>query len=233
MDVHREFDALRRKHGVEGGFGMKKVTRKYAFEQPNVPRGEADWYKVVYGYDQPQLPGDLSGATFSKVFGTNTSAFEMLVIKRKIMGPCWLEVKGCLPVTQKPTSWCHLEVRIKDPKNVKPFSESDSSAPKEIPPLTVMSINARTIVNHTMNTQELLAVSTAVWEQYNIDDPTPVEKLRHVPQTVMRPLGEKFPPNFEARAPRQQIKTVRSEREVLNLTLSEFSATLWGLTSES
>lgn len=96
-----------------------------------------------------------------------------------------------------------------------------------------MSINARTIVNHTMNTQELLAVSTAVWEQYNIDDPTPVEKLRHVPQTVMRPLGEKFPPNFEARAPRQQIKTVRSEREVLNLTLSEFSATLWGLTSES
>ena len=52
MDVHREFDALRRKHGVEGGFGMKKVTRKYAFEQPNVPRGEADWYKVIYGYDR-------------------------------------------------------------------------------------------------------------------------------------------------------------------------------------
>jgi DNA polymerase alpha subunit A len=52
MDVHREFDTLRRKHGVEGGFGMKKVIRKYAFEQPNVPRGEADWYKVVYGFDR-------------------------------------------------------------------------------------------------------------------------------------------------------------------------------------
>ena len=121
------------------------------------------------------------------MFGTNTSAFEMLVIKRKIMGPCWLDVKGCVPVTQKPvcvvkhkaptslercthskdylqTSWCRLEVRVKDPKNVKPFSESDASAPKEIPPLTVMSINARTIINHTMNTQELLAISTAVWE---------------------------------------------------------------------
>lgn len=28
-----------------------------------------------------------------KVFGTNTSAFELLVIKRKIMGPCWIQIK--------------------------------------------------------------------------------------------------------------------------------------------
>jgi len=60
MDVHREFDELRRKHGVEGGFGMKKVTRKYAFEQAEVPRGEADWYKVVYGFDRKELPYNLS-----------------------------------------------------------------------------------------------------------------------------------------------------------------------------
>lgn len=25
--------------------------------------------------------------------GTNTSAFELLVLKRKIMGPCWLQIK--------------------------------------------------------------------------------------------------------------------------------------------
>ena len=28
-----------------------------------------------------------------KIFGTNTSAFELLVLKRKIMGPCWLQIK--------------------------------------------------------------------------------------------------------------------------------------------
>jgi DNA polymerase Pol2 len=219
MDVHQEFDALRRKHGVEGGFGMKKVTRKYAFEQREVPQGESDWYKVIYGFDQPQLPGDLSGATFSKIFGSNTSAFEILVLKRKIMGPCWLEVKGCVAVTQKPATWCRLEVRVDNPKDVNSFSEADANAPKEMPPITVMSINARTIINHNMNSQEILAVTTAIWEGYNIDDPTPVEKLRHVPQTIVRPLGEKFPPNFEVRAPGQQIKTVRTERELLNLTL--------------
>ena len=37
---------------------------------------------------------DASGPTFSHVFGTNTSAFELLVLKRKIMGPCWLDVKS-------------------------------------------------------------------------------------------------------------------------------------------
>jgi hypothetical protein len=41
------------------------------------------------------LPTDLSGNTFSHVLGTNTSAFEMFVVKRKIMGPCWLEIKDC------------------------------------------------------------------------------------------------------------------------------------------
>lgn len=43
---------------------------------------------------EPELPLNLSGSTFSHVFGTNTTLFEMLVVKRKIMGPCWLEVKN-------------------------------------------------------------------------------------------------------------------------------------------
>lgn len=43
---------------------------------------------------EPEIAIDCSGPTFSHVFGTNTSAFELLVLKRKIMGPCWLEIKG-------------------------------------------------------------------------------------------------------------------------------------------
>lgn len=42
---------------------------------------------------EPALPLDCSGRTFSRIFGTNTSAFELFVLKRKIMGPCWLEIK--------------------------------------------------------------------------------------------------------------------------------------------
>lgn len=43
------------------------------------------------------LPMNLKGRTYSRVFGTNTSAFELFVLKRKIIGPCWLDVKGAVP----------------------------------------------------------------------------------------------------------------------------------------
>lgn len=43
---------------------------------------------------EPEIPQGSQSATFSHVFGTNTSPFELLAIKRKIMGPCWLEIKN-------------------------------------------------------------------------------------------------------------------------------------------
>ncbi|KAJ9107960.1 hypothetical protein QFC20_003645 [Naganishia adeliensis] len=225
-EVHSELDSIRRQHDIKGVFGVKKVLRKYAFELPEVPRGENEWYKVVYGFDQPAMPSNTEGATFSKIFGTNTSAFELLVLKRKIMGPCWLEIKGCIRKTVDPASWCRLEVKVDDPKNVNPFPETDQTAPKNIPPLTVMSLAVRTIVNHEANNQEILAVTTSVWETYNIDDPTPPEKIYHTPYTIVRPLGEKFPPNFEQRCRNErQMATARGEREMLNYVLNIFTKT--------
>ena len=47
----------------------------------------------IDGIAEPQLPNNASSPNFSRVFGTNTSAFELLVLKRKIMGPCWLQIR--------------------------------------------------------------------------------------------------------------------------------------------
>ena len=43
---------------------------------------------------EPALPNNICSPNFSRIFGTNTSAFELLVLKRKIMGPCWLQIKN-------------------------------------------------------------------------------------------------------------------------------------------
>jgi DNA polymerase alpha subunit A len=51
-EVHSELDSIRRQHDIKGVFGVKKVLRKYAFELAEVPRGEHEWYKVVYGFDR-------------------------------------------------------------------------------------------------------------------------------------------------------------------------------------
>ena len=43
--------------------------------------------------EYPTLPVDLKGATFSHVFGINTTSLEHFLLSRKIKGPCWLDIK--------------------------------------------------------------------------------------------------------------------------------------------
>jgi DNA polymerase alpha subunit A len=118
---------------------------------------------ILAVHTEPALPLDLSGKTFSRVFGTNTSAFELFVLKRKIMGPCWLDVREP-EFSDKAATWCKLEILVTDPKTINPFSDSDDSAPKEMPPLTVMSLSARSIVNHQANKKEIVCTSARVWQ---------------------------------------------------------------------
>lgn len=111
--MYEEFGQIAEKNGIKEWMG-KQVDRKYAFEMPDIPQ-EGNYLKVLYSFDrklrlphrdksvlnlgywtltlEPQLPLDTSGKTFSHVFGANTSAFELFVLKRKIMGPCWLNIQ--------------------------------------------------------------------------------------------------------------------------------------------
>ncbi|WOO77500.1 DNA polymerase alpha catalytic subunit [Vanrija pseudolonga] len=218
-DVYQEFDNIRNKHGIEE-WRAKFVNRKYAFEDHTVEHGESEWMKVVYPFDQPEIPVGTTGATFSHVFGANTSAFELLVLKRRIMGPCWLDIKGA-EVSTKATSWCKIEFTVSDPKNVNPVKEDDETAPKDTPPLTMMSISLRTIVNHRENKTEILVASVRTWEGVNIEDPTPPEKQPSSVTTIVRPI-EKFPPGLEqrARSERSPFQAVKAERALLNSLLA-------------
>ncbi|WRT65216.1 uncharacterized protein IL334_002159 [Kwoniella shivajii] len=218
-DVFSEFDNIRRKAGIEE-WAASYVQRKYAFEDKSVEKGESEWMKVAYGFDQPEIPMGTTGQTFSHVFGTNTTPFELLVVKRKIMGPCWLKIENPT-LSTKSASWCKIEFSVTDPKTVNPFSETDSSAPKDTPPLTIMSISLRTIVNHRENKTELLCATTRTWEGCNIEDPTPPDQLRSSLSTIIRPI-EKFPPGLEARGKtdRSPFQTVKAERALLNSLLA-------------
>ena len=74
-------------------FKSMKVTRSYAFGEKDVPV-ESEYLEVRYSSEFPALPADLAGETFSTVFGTNTSALEMLILDRRIKGPCWLDINS-------------------------------------------------------------------------------------------------------------------------------------------
>ena len=60
-------------------------------------------------------------------------------------------------------SWCKVEATVSDPKDINPFAETDDDAPKETPPLTVVSLSLRTIVNHRENIREIVCATSRIW----------------------------------------------------------------------
>ncbi|THV05329.1 DNA polymerase alpha catalytic subunit [Dendrothele bispora CBS 962.96] len=221
-DVYRDFDMIRKRAKI-GKFRAKFVKRKYAFGEPNIPNGEAEWLKVVYPFTEPQLPSTAQSPNIARIFGTSTSAFELLVLKRKIMGPCWIHIKNPI-IEHKGVSWCKLEATVNDPKDFNPASESDPNAPKDMPSLTVMSLSVRTIVNHRENKKEVVCAAARTWHNMVIDDPTPPEKLPCTVQAFVRPL-DRFPNNFEAQA-KMNGKGIISPLKNERMLLSSFLATL-------
>ncbi|KAF9219738.1 hypothetical protein BS17DRAFT_760418 [Gyrodon lividus] len=214
-DVYDDFERIRRKLGIKS-WKARWVKRKYAFDVSDVPK-ETEWMKVLYSYEESQIPMDACSPNIYKIFGTNTSIFELFVLKRRIMGPCWLTIKSAV-VENQGISWCKLEASVSDPKDVTPMGDG---AP-EPPPLTIMSLAVRTVVNHLENKREVVCVSGRVWRDVQLDDPTPPEQLPCAVHTFVRPL-DKFPPNFEARAKvngKGAISPVKNERMLLNSLLA-------------
>uniref|UniRef100_A0A3Q4G8D8 DNA polymerase n=1 Tax=Neolamprologus brichardi TaxID=32507 RepID=A0A3Q4G8D8_NEOBR len=131
-------------------------------EVSNTPVGMMDVYqefnelsekfKIMNGEELcaefPSLPSDLKGATFSHIFGTNTSSLEHFLLSRKIKGPCWLDIKSPQLMNQ-PVSWCKVEALslrsdlITVVKDLPP------------PPLTVMSISLKTVQNPKTHQNEV------------------------------------------------------------------------------
>lgn len=189
-DVYDEIEEVLQSHSITE-FKAKVVRRKYCFEERGVP-SDSDWHKVVYSYSKPAIPRNTTGRTFSKIFGTTTSAFELFLLKRKIMGPCWLDIQQAFPYEgSTPVSWCKLEVKVKNPKMINPCSDADPMA-KEIPPLDILSLSVRDVMNHKDNKKEIVCVTARIWQEANLDDTIPIDQQSSVVKTFLRPLAS-FP----------------------------------------
>lgn len=95
------------------------VKRRYAFGIKGVPRKETNWLEVTCDFpgassahsdsfvladhalacavgkrNETDVPIDASGEMYSRVFGSTATPFERFVVDRKIMGPCWLNIKS-------------------------------------------------------------------------------------------------------------------------------------------
>ncbi|KAI1358601.1 hypothetical protein F5Y08DRAFT_111128 [Xylaria arbuscula] len=220
MNIYSEVDDIMTKMNVKM-HKIKACNRKYAFELPGIPR-EAQYLKLLYPYTKPQIAAELTGETFSHVFGTNTALFEQFVLWKNIMGPCWLRIKDADFGTLKNSSYAKLEVLVGSPDTISPLNDSDNL---DAPPLTLMSLAMRTTFNAKDNKAEILSISARMYENVLLSDTTPADQIPSRTFTVIRPNGAAFPLGFDklvqGRMKKGLIKLMKTEAEMLSFFLAQ------------
>ena len=219
VDVYQELEAMLSKQGIQS-FACKPVQRKYAFEKAEIP-AEATWLKVKYSATFPKALEGATGKTFSHVFGAGIGPLERFLMKRDLMGPCWLDIKTAAPSFRK-VSWCKIEASVTDPKMI-----TRTSQPPASPPLVVLSLNMQTVLNRKTAKNEILVVSGLVHNAVECDGPTfnPEQGFSHF--TGIRKLGaEPFPFDFRPRCHQTRRDTTQlhpNERSLLGYVLGKIA----------
>ncbi|KAJ0231656.1 DNA-directed DNA polymerase [Hirschfeldia incana] len=150
-------------------YSMALVKRSYSFERPDVTPGEQYVLKINYPFKDPALPQDLKGESFCAVLGSHTSALELFILKRKIMGPSWLKISNfSTRLPSQRVSWCRFEVTVESPKAITVLVSEEKVVH---PPAVVTAINLKTLVNEKQNISEIVSASLLCFHNAKIDVP--------------------------------------------------------------
>ncbi|XP_029004027.1 DNA polymerase alpha catalytic subunit [Betta splendens] len=214
MDIYQEFSELSDKFKIMK-FKSKKVEKNYAFEVPDVP-SQCDYLEVRYSAEFPALPADLKGATFSHIFGTNTSSLEHFLLTRNIKGPCWLDIQTPQLISQ-PVSWCKVEALA--------LRSDMVSVVKDLPPppVTVMSISLKTVQNPKTHHNEIVSLAGLVHYQFHMDKAPPKPPYQNHFCVVSKPTDCIFPYDFNeaVRKKNGKVEIVTTERTLLGFFLAK------------
>jgi DNA polymerase alpha subunit A len=214
-ELFKEVQQLCRAHKVTK-FACKRVERSYAFEDALVP-SSASYLKIVYSAEFPPLPFDASGVTYSKVFGSQTSCLERLLLKRRIMGPCWLHLSDVALATTQ-SSWCKCEIILRGGK--KAITPLDDPPPS--PPLVVASLRVQTILN-ARHVPEIVLASLISHANVSCDGATPNPTALSAFSVVRKPDGHAWPWDLQrtVQANKQhKLEICVSERALLNYLIA-------------
>jgi len=230
--VHEEISNILEKGIVPVRAGAdwagKPVARQYAFADPSIPREETQYYKIIYDAKYPAPSEDVcqnGGQHFARILGAGASATENFIVKRKLMGPCWVRIRR--PVSSKaPISWCKLEFTVDCPKHIRRLDLEDAGATARAPPPVVsLSLKFKTIVNPKSHKSEIVSVSAVCHKNVMLETASD-QSPKHMTQlSLIRPLADldnkgiaKFPRDIdkEIAAGMPQLKRETNERALLS-----------------
>ena len=193
-EVYTEFDELRRKRfNYIREFQCKQVNKKYCFELPIDHNKPHTVLKAKYCADYGSIPLNLTGETFSYIFGKNSSLLENIILSRKLKGPCWIKVKDFEHGNNFAHTWSKYEITIKNYKNFEILDDKTIQQLKmHIPPLKILSLSTKTIPANNGN--ELFAIACALKDNYHIEDEKGINNVNdYRPMVFMRKSDNKLP----------------------------------------
>ncbi len=246
-------------------FRLKPVKRKYAFGFADIPREETTWLKVKYPAHGPGYKHTLDeevcagGKTYQHIFGANTGLLEDFIVRRKLMGPCWVTVRNPFVLDSPSFSHCRIEFGINSPKNVRRMSPDgpDGTGLPTTPPLVSLSISMKTVIHPSTHTHEVVMIAGLVHKTINLDGATKEYPKLMTPWVGIRPLDtaagpkqpKKFPHDLEimlkkgaSRFHSAPVMKFNKEREMLSVFFQKVLGTydpdiitahnLWGFDLE-
>lgn len=217
---------------VGASWGGKVVDREYAFEDPEIPREKTKYLKVVYDAKYPAPNEDVcynGGEYFHKILNAKATPLETFILKRKLMGPCWIRIQDPQPNRIGQISWCSLEVQVDSPKKLKRLDMvvPPGTPPRPSPPIVAVTLKLKTIVNETTHKNEIVSVSAICHKKVYLDsasDQSP-GNMTHI--SLIRPIHledqdtsttAQFPRDFdkEYRAKMPNLRKMGNERMLLS-----------------
>lgn len=218
MDAYEELiPLLMDKYGLDS-IKAKPEHMKYAFEHFDIPK-ESDYLKILMPFEVPksqdQPVPDLSGETFTKIFGTTSTIFESFVMQKCVMGPCWLTIKNPDFTSLKNATHCNIELCINDPNDIMVTSSKEKS-----PSMNIMSINVQPYLNPKNGKQEVGSVAIALYKDLSQESPIPTDLKPDFETVLVRPIaGSTALPvglNKLAEDQKLQLRGFNNEKILLN-----------------
>jgi DNA polymerase Pol2 len=241
-DVHHELKGILQPKCIPKVAGAswsgKVVLRKYAFDDAEIPREETDYFKVVYDAKYPTPDDDVcrnGGQFVHKILNARASVLETFILKRKLMGPCWLRIKDPSP-RKASLSWCALEVDVETPKQIQRLDLvlPAGTAPRPAPPVVAVTLKLKTIINPKNQKNEIVSVSAVCHKQVNLDGSTDQSPRFMTQISLIRPAhfddgvttmpgAAKFPRDIdiEISAKMPQLKKMGNERALLSCLVNQ------------
>lgn len=215
VQVHQELNTLLHQGIIPKKAGVswagKPVKRSYAFNDSSVPREETDYMKVVYDAKYPMPSEEVcenGGEFFSKILNAGASTLETFIIKRKLMGPCWIRIRSPIQ-SNAPLSWCKTEFHVESPKRIVRLDLEEPGSVRPPPAVVSLSLKFKTVVNPKTHKSEIVSISAVCHKNVMLETASDQSNKHMTQLSLIRPLAD---PSSSAVAqfPRDIDKEIRS-----------------------